>query len=289
MNRLGIIILAVLGLVVVTAYSALFVVNEKQQALVLQFGQPKGDAITEPGLYWKLPFIQNVVFVDRRLLMLDSPSEEMIAGDRKRLIVDAFARYRISDPLRFYQSIREMAFLDNRLQPIFESSLRNVIGDSSLEELVRTDRTGITKRVQESFDKATQDLGINVVDVRIRRADLPTQNSEAIFRRMQTEREREAAEIRAQGQEAAQRIRSRADRDVTVLIAEAEREAQITRGEGDAKSNEIFANAYSQDPDFFDFYRSMQAYRAGLKGDSTTMILSPESDFFRYFDNDAGR
>ena len=289
MNRLGIILLAVLGLVVVTAYSALFVVNEKQQALVLQFGQPRGDAITAPGLYWKIPFIQNVVFVDRRLLMLDSPSEEMIAGDRKRLIVDAFARYRISDPLRFYQSIREMAFLDNRLQPIFESSLRNVIGDSSLEELVRTDRTGITKRVQESFDKATQDLGINVVDVRIRRADLPTQNSEAIFRRMQTEREREAAEIRAQGQEAAQRIRSRADRDVTVLIAEAEREAQITRGEGDAKSNEIFANAYSQDPDFFDFYRSMQAYRAGLKGDSTTMILSPESDFFRYFDNDAGR
>jgi len=280
------ILVAILAFV---AYSAFFTVGMTQQALVLQFGQVAKGPITEPGLHWKVPLIQNVVYIDKRLLELDSPEEEIIAEDRKRIVVDAFARYRIVDALKFYQTIRDPGLTDRRLQPIFISSLRNVLGDHTLEELVRDDRSGLMQNIEVAFNRASAEFGIEIDDVRIRRADLPEQNSQAIYRRMQTEREREAAELRAQGQELAQRIRSRADRDVTVLIAEAERDAQITRGEGDAKRSEIFAEAYNQDPEFFAFYRSMQAYRDGLKGDNTTMILQPDSEFFRFFRDEQGR
>jgi membrane protease subunit HflC len=259
-----------------------------EQALVLQFGDPKV-AITEPGLNWKIPFIQNVIYFDKRILNLNSPEEEIIAGDQKRLVVDAFARYRIVDPLQFYQAVRDIRQAETRLRPIFVSSLRNVLGEESLETLIRDDRDGLMVRIQAEFNTATVNLGVEIVDVRIRRADLPEANSQAIFRRMQTEREREAAELRAQGQEIAQRIRSRADRDVTVLLAEAQRESDTIRGEGDAKRNGIFADAYGRDPEFFSFYRSMLAYEAGLNGDTTTMVISPESDFFRYFGDPSGR
>ena len=269
-------------------YLSAFTVGMTQQAIVLQFGDPR-QVITEPGLHWKLPVIQNVVYIDKRILNLDSPAEEIIAKDRKRLVVDAFARYRIVDSLRFYQSVGDPRYAAQRLQPNFVSSLRNVLGDHTLEELVRDNRAGLMRNIQTAFNAAALQFGIEVVDVRIRRADLPEQNSQAIYQRMQTEREREAAEIRAQGNEEAQRIRARADREATVIIAEAERDGQLARGEGDATRNNIYAEAYSRDTEFFAFYRSMQAYREGLKGDNTTMIVTPEGEFFRYFGAEAGR
>ena len=289
MNRsVGIGAGAVLVLAALVLNSALFTVDMTEQAIVLQFGQPRGQVITKPGLHWKVPFVQNVVFIDKRLLNLESPTEEIIASDQKRLVVDAFARYRIVDALKFYQAVRDPRLTEARLQPSFGSALRNTLGDNTLEALVRDNRAGLMKKIQESFSRATAELGIEVVDVRIRRADLPQANSQAIFRRMQTEREREAAEIRAQGQEEAQRIRSKADRDVTVILADAERDGQIARGEGDAEKNKIYADAFGQDPEFFAFYRSMQAYKKSMKGDATTMVISPDSEFFRYFGDEAG-
>lgn len=275
-------------LAALVAYLSAYTVGMTQQAIVLQFGDPRA-VVTEPGLHWKLPFVQNVVYIDKRILSLNVPPEEIIAKDRKRLVVDAFARYRIVDSLRFYQSVGDPRNATNRLQPNFVSSLRNVLGDHTLEELVRDNRAGLMRQIQTAFNGAAQQFGIEVVDVRIRRADLPEQNSQAIFQRMQTEREREAAEIRAQGNEEAQRIRSRADREVTVIVAEAERDAQIARGEGDATRNSIYAEAYSADPEFFAFYRSMEAYREGLNGDTTTMVITPDSEFFRYFGSESGR
>ncbi|MBX3509028.1 MAG: protease modulator HflC [Parvibaculum sp.] len=291
MNRsiaIGVAIVALFAAAIV--YLSAYTVNMTQQAIVVQFGDPRA-VVTTPGLHWKLPIIQNVIYIDKRILNLNHGTEptEMIAKDRKRLDVDAFARYRIVDSLRFYQSVGDPRNVDSRLRPIFISSLRNVIGDNTLEELVRDNRAGLMQNIQQSFNRAAQQFGIEVIDVRIRRADLPVQNSQAIYQRMQTEREREAAEIRAQGNEEAQRIRSRADRDVTVILAEAERDAQIMRGEGDARRNEIFAQAYSQDPEFFAFYRSMEAYRESLKSDNTTMIVTPDSEFFRYFGAERGR
>lgn len=289
MNRTSGIAASFVALVaVVLAYSTLFTVTMTQQALVLQFGDPR-QVIQEPGLAWKVPFIQNVVYFDKRILNLDSPEEEIIAGDQKRLVVDAFARYRIVDPLKFYQSVRDIGLADVRLQPLFASALRNVLGGETLETLVRDDRANLMVQIRDGFNEASANLGIEIVDVRIRRADLPEANQQAIYRRMQTEREREAAELRAQGEETALRIRSRAERDVTVLVAEAQRESDQIRGEGDAKRNEIFNEAYGRDPEFFAFYRSMQAYEEGLRGDSTTMVLSPDSDFFRYFGDQQGR
>jgi membrane protease subunit HflC len=277
------------AVLVIVIYSSVFVVNMTQQALVIQFGAPKGEAITEPGLHWKLPFIQNVVYIDKRILNLDSPTEEIVANDRKRLVVDAYARYRIVDPLKFYRAVGDPIYTETRLQPNFVSALRNVLGDNSLEALVRDNRAGLMQKIRVSFSAATQEFGIEVVDVRIRRADLPEANSQAIYQRMQTERQREAAELRAQGSEEAQRIRSRADRDVTVLLANAERDGQIARGQGDAKRNAIYADAYGRDADFFAFYRSMQAYKRGLSSDTTTMVISPKSEFFRYFGSESGR
>ncbi|HEY4343472.1 MAG TPA: protease modulator HflC [Parvibaculum sp.] len=279
---------AALVIAVIVLYSALFTVNMTQQAIVLQFGSPQGSVVTEPGLHWKLPFIQNVVYIDKRLLNLEAPAEEITASDQKRLVVDAFARFRIVDALKFYQTVRDPRLTEPRLQPTFGSALRNTLGDNTLEALVRGNRAGLMKQIRERFNAAAEDLGIEIVDVRIRRADLPAANSQAIFRRMQTEREREAAEIRAKGQEEAQRLRSRADRDVTVLLADAERDGQIVRGEGDATRSKIYADAFGQDPEFFSFYRSMQAYQKSLKADNTTMVLPPNSEFFRYFGNENG-
>lgn len=279
---------AALLIAVIILYSALFTVNMTQQAIVLQFGSPQGGVITEPGLHWKLPFVQNVVYIDKRLLNLEAPAEEITASDQKRLVVDAFARYRIVDALKFYQTVRDPRLTEQRLQPTFGSALRNTLGDNTLEALVRANRAGLMKQIRDRFNRAASDLGIEIVDVRIRRADLPAANSQAIFRRMQTEREREAAEIRAKGSEEAQRLRSRADRDVTVLLADAERDGQIVRGEGDATRSKIYADAFGQDPEFFSFYRSMQAYEKSLKAENTTMVVPPDSEFFRFFGNENG-
>ena len=289
LNRLRMVVGA-LALFAIAFVACSHTLRQGSAVIISRLGRPV-TVVAQPGLHWKLPVIQNVIYIDKRILNLDhgAQPEEIIAKDRKRLVVDAFARYRIVDSLRFYQAVGAPRNADSRLRPNFVSSLRNVLGDHTLEEVVRDDRAGLMKKIQTAFNAAAQQFGVEVVDVRIRRADLPDQNSQAIYQRMQTEREREAAEIRAQGNEEAQRIRSRADREVTVIIAEAERDAQIARGEGDAKRNEIYAGAYSQDPDFFAFYRSMEAYRQSLKGDNTTMIVEPQGEFFRYFGAESGR
>lgn len=280
-------ILILIALAIITAYFTLFTVHQTQQALVLQFGQTKR-IISEPGLHWKIPFIQNVVLLDKRILALDSPAQEVIAADQKRLVVDAFARYRISDPLRFFQSVGSIGVANSRLATILNSSVRRVLGEASFEAVVRDDRPELMQQILGQLGVEAATFGIEVVDVRIRRADLPEANSQAIYSRMQTARQQEAAEIRAEGEEAARRIRSRADRDVTVLLAEANRESEQIRGQGDAQRAAIFASAFERDPDFFNFYRSMQAYAQGLASEDTRLVLSPNSDFFRFFRDPSG-
>lgn len=280
-------VLLVFGLAAVAAYLTLFTVEQTQQALVLQFGSPKR-LITEPGLQYKVPFVQNVEYFDKRLLDLDSSPQEVIASDQKRLVVDAFARWRITDPLLFYQAAGSEDVARSRLGAILEASLRRVLGSSNFEAVVRDKRQGLMKDITAQVDREAKALGVTVVDVRIKRADLPEANSLAIFRRMQTERQRQASEIRAQGEEASRRIRATADRQVTVLKAEATGESERLRGAGDAERNRVFAEVFTRDPDFFAFYRSMQAYEASMKSGDTRFLLSPDSQFFQYFNNSSG-
>lgn len=284
---LPIAIIIILGVAAVLAYSSLFTVHQTQHALVLRFGEPIGEVRT-PGLNVKMPIADEVVLIDKRVLFLDSPIQEVIASDQKRLVVDAFARYRITNELRFYQSVRTQTNADTRLSTVLNSAVRRVLGDASFEAIVRDDREGLMRRIASQVNREAATFGIEIVDVRIRRADLPEANSQAVYRRMQTERQREANDIRARGEEESQRIRSRADREVTVIKAEAERESQVIRGEGDGERNKLFADAFGRDPDFFAFYRSMQAYESGLSAGDTRMVLTPESDFFRYFQDPFG-
>tara|TARA_B100001029_G_scaffold3955_1_gene2880 strand:- start:999 stop:1868 length:870 start_codon:yes stop_codon:yes gene_type:complete len=281
MKKILIPILVVLGVV---AYGSLFVVQEINQAIVLQFGDPK-KIITKPGLNFKIPFIQNVVYLDRRVLNLDNPPEEVIAADQKRLIVDAFARFKIVDPLKFYISVGNERVARSRLATIINSRIRSVLGTQELATLLSTDRAVHMGTIQNDVNTEAQNFGITIVDVRIKRADLPPANSEAIYARMQTERQREAKEFRAQGAEMAAKITSTADKEVTVILAEANKQSEIMRGEGDGKRNKIFANAFGRDPQFFSFYRAMQSYEKALIGGDTSMILSPDSDFFKFFGN----
>jgi len=281
------IIVIVLALGAFAAYSAAFIVSQTEQALVLQFGKPQR-VIKEPGLYFKYPLVQTATVYDNRILALDSRPQEVIAADQKRLVVDAFARFRITDPLLFYQAVTNEQVARSRLSSSMEASLRRVIGSAGFEAIVRDDRAEMMRRIAEDVNTQAQEFGIDIVDVRLKRVDLPQANSEAVFRRMQTERQQEAAEIRARGREAGQRIRSEADRKATIIKAEAERDSQILRGEGDAERNKIFANAFTRDEDFFAFYRSMQAYEKGMKADDTRLVLSPNSPFFNYFSGPYG-
>ncbi|WP_186386214.1 MULTISPECIES: protease modulator HflC [unclassified Stappia] len=280
------------GIIVAVAalafYLSVFIVNPAQQALVLQFGEIKR-AEQEPGLKFKIPFVQNVVYFDKRVLDLNMPLIEPILFDKKRLVVDAFARYRITDPVLFFQTVNNTSEANQRLSTFLQSSLRSVLARATFVQMVRDDRAGLMDQIRQDVAARAAPIGIEVVDVKIRRADLPQTNSDAVFRRMQTERQREATEIRAQGAEQAQRIRSRADRDSTVIVAEANRDAEVIRGDGDAERNRIFAEAFNRDPEFFSFYRSMQAYSEGLKTGDTSMVLSPTSEFFRYFRDPSGR
>lgn len=271
------------GIVAVVIFASVFVVQQTQQALVFRFGSIVRAPIMEPGLYFKVPFIENVVTIDKRIIDLELPQQEVIASDQKRLVVDAFARYKITDPLRFFQSVNSVAGANIRLTSIVNSSVRTILADATMTTVVRSDRAGLMKKIREDVNRQAQGLGLNVVDVRLRRADLPEQNSQAVFQRMQTERQREAADIRAQGSQMSQGIKAKADRDVVVLRAEATQIAEKVRGEGDAQKNRILAEAYSKDPDFFAFYRSMQAYETSMKPGETRMILSPDSEFMRYF------
>ncbi len=287
MSRIaGIALGALAAVAAVAAYESFFIVDEREQAIVLQFGEPRR-VVQEPGLRWKIPFIQNVTVFDRRILLFDSPVEEIISSDRKRLIVDAFARYRIVDPLLFYQTIRFELALRTRLGSIINDSLRQVLGGVPLQSVISDQREELMARVASGVRNEALLFGLHIEDVRIRRADLPSENSEAIYRRMQTERQQEAAQIRAEGEEEARRVRAASDRDKTVILAEADRDADVLRGQGEAEKNRIFANAFGRDPDFFAFYRSMQAYEKALSADDTTMVLSPNSQFFQFFDTDA--
>ncbi len=280
--KIGKFLLPVLVVAGFAVYLSLFVVKEINQAIVLQFGDPK-KVIVEPGLQVKIPFIQNVVFLDRRILNLDAPPEEVIASDQKRLIVDAYARFKIVDPLKFYISVGDERVARSRLSTIINSRIRSVLGKQSLATLLSEDRTKQMAIIQEGVNTEAQNFGIQIIDVRIKRADLPQANSEAIYKRMQTEREREAKEFRAKGAEMAVTITSTADKEVTVILANAKKQSEIMKGEGDGQRNSIFANAFGKDPEFFSFYRAMQAYERALIGGDTSLILSPDSDFFKFF------
>ncbi len=272
-------VIIVLGVVL---FQSAFIVQEINQAIVLQFGNPKR-IITDAGLKFKLPFIQNVVYLDKRVLNLDNPPEEVIAADQKRLIVDAFARFQIIDPLKFYITVGNEMVARSRLSTIINSRIRGVLGTQELATLLSKDRAKQMSIIQNDVNEEAKSFGIKIVDVRIKRADLPQANSDAIFKRMQTERQREAKEFRAEGAEIAAKITSTADKDVTVLLANANKQSQILKGEGDGQRNKIFANAFGKDPEFFSFYRAMQAYETALIGGETSLVLSPDSEFFKFF------
>ena len=281
---MGKVIAGIIVALAAVAFFSIFIVKEVNQAIVLQFGDPKR-IISKPGLNFKIPFIQNVVFLDKRILNLDTPPEEVIASDQKRLIVDAFARFQIVDPLKFYISVGNERVARSRLSTIINSRIRSVLGTQRLQTLLSEDRTKQMSLIQEGVNNEAEKFGIKIIDVRIKRADLPQANSEAIFARMQTERNREAKEFRAKGAEMAITITSTADKEVTVILAEAQKKSEIMKGEGDGKRNKIFADAFGQDPEFFAFYRAMQAYEKALIGGETSLILSPDSEFFKFFGN----
>jgi membrane protease subunit HflC len=288
LNLVGGIVAALLIVALIIAYSTLFTVYQTRQALVVRLGQPVR-VVTEPGLNYKIPLVDNVIHIDNRILDLENPAQEVIASDQKRLVVDAFARYRIKEPLKFYQTVGTVERANQQLSILLNSALRRVLGEATLTQVVRDQREQLMARVREQLDNEAQAFGISVVDVRIRRADLPEQNSQAVYQRMQTERQQEAAQFRAQGSQRSQEIRARADRDVTVLLADAQSKGEQTRGEGDGERNRIFAEAFGRDPEFFAFYRSMQAYEAGLKSGDTRMLLKPDSEFFRFFVDPSGK
>jgi len=284
----GIVALIVLLAVIIVGYSALFTVRQTEQVLVVRLGEPVR-VVTEPGLNFKVPFIDSVISIDKRILDLENPAQEVIASDQKRLVVDAFARYRIKNALRFYQSIGSIQAANIQLTTLLNASLRRVLGEVTFIQVVRDEREGLMNRIRDQLDKEADGYGISVVDVRIRRADLPESNSQAVYQRMQTERQREAAEFRAQGGQKAQEIRSKADREATVIIADANSTAEQVRGTGDGERNRLFADAYGKDAEFFAFYRSMSAYENGLKSNDTRFLLRPDSEFFRFFANSAGK
>jgi membrane protease subunit HflC len=282
-------VLAVLAVIAaIVGYSSLFTVYQTRLALVVRLGQPVR-VVTEPGLNFKIPLIDSVIYVDKRILDLENAAQEVIASDQKRLVVDAFARYKIVDALLFYQSVGSIEGANSRLSTLLNAALRRVLGESTLTHVVRDERAALMARVREQLNREAASFGITVVDVRIRRADLPEQNSQAVYQRMQTERQREAAEFRANGSQRKQEIQARADRDVTVLLADAQARGDTIRGEGEAERNRIFAEAFGKDPDFFAFYRSMQAYESGLRHNDTRMVLRPDSDFFKYFADPSGK
>jgi membrane protease subunit HflC len=286
-NVLGAVAAAVVALLFV-ALGSFFTVNQAQQALVLQFGDPRR-VIQEPGLKVKMPFIQDVVYFEKRVLDIDPPKQQVILVDQKRIDVDTFARYRITDPLRFYQTVSNEVGARARLTAIINSTTRRVLGNESLTSILSENRTPIMNAIKTETNAAVRPLGIEIVDVRIKRADYPEQTSQAIYNRMKSERDREAKEFRAEGAEAAQQIRADADRQRVIIVTTAEKEAQVTRGEGDAQAIKIYAEAFGRDPEFYAFYRSMEAYRLALTDGTTTMVLSPDSEFFRFFTDMTGK
>jgi membrane protease subunit HflC len=287
-SSLKLVSMVVLGAIALVAVLSAFVVQQTQQALVLRFGAINR-VITDPGLKFKMPSIDTVITIDKRVLDLDLPVQEVLASDQNRLSVDAFARYRITNALLFFQTVNNINGANAQMNRIANSSIRNILADATYTAIVRTDRAALMNRIQDDVNRQARAFGIEIVDVRLTRVDLPAANSQAVFQRMQTERQREAADLRANGSQTSQEIRARADRDVQVLLGEAGRKSDETRGQGDAERNRIFAAAFNKDPEFFSFYRSMQAYETGLRAGETRMVLSPNSDFFRFFNDPQGR
>jgi membrane protease subunit HflC len=277
-----ILIIATLALIIFQ--SSFFTVDQRQQVLILQFGEPIR-AIDTPGIKFKMPFIQNAIFFEKRIIDLALPEQEVIASDQKRLIINAFTKFQIIDPLKFYTTVGNSYGLSGKLSGILDSSLRQVIGEVTLNELLTENRGNIMKKIKDAVGSSSDIFGIKIIDVRIMRADLPKENSDAIYARMQTEREKEAREIRAKGAEEADKIRAEANKEKTIIIAEAKKNSDIVRGNGESESNKIYANSFGRDPEFADFYRSMSAYKTAFSNDKTKMIISPDSDFFKYFNN----
>ena len=265
----------------ILAFLSLFTVNETEHAIVMQFGEPK-NVISEPGLKYK-HFWQDVRYYEKRVLNLDPPVETMVLSDQKRVLVDAFVRYRITDPLEFFRTVRIEQTLRARLSTVTNSVIREVLGSTTLPSILSERRLGLLDRIVDNLNVQARRFGVEIVDARFRRTDLPDEISERVYARMQSEREREAKEFRAQGEEAALRIRANADRTVIVIKAEATRQAEIMRGEGEGQRTRILNDAFGQDPQFFSFYRSMQAYAGALSSDNTSMLLSPDNAFFNYF------
>lgn len=287
MNRTFLTVIAILLVAIgVFAANSMFTVYQSEQAIVMQFGKPQ-QVIQKPGLNFKIPFVQDVVYVDKRVLSVSTQREEVVTRDQKRLMVDSFARFRIANPLQYYQSFGSIDIAYERLGTILNSQMRQTLGRQVLTAIVSGERSNLMNRIKEQVNVEAKATGIEVVDVRIVRADLPKENSEKVFDRMRSQREQEAKEIRATGEEIAQRIRANADKERTVLIANAQKGADILRGEGDGEKNRIFAEAFGKDPDFFSFYRSMQAYKGSMADDDTSMVLSPDSEFFRFFDQES--
>lgn len=272
----------ILGVLVFLLINSLYVVNQTEQAIVLQFGEPMR-VVQDAGLKIKVPFIQNVVFYDKRLLNLDPPAQEVVLNDKKRLDVDSFTRYKIVDPLKFYKTVRTELQAQSKLEEIVNSSVRKILGRITLQQLLSQERTEIMQNISKEVKIDAEQIGVSVADVRIRRADLPIEVLQAINARMKTERERDAKEFRAQGQQTAQQIRATADKEKTIIIAEADKKAQILRGEGDEQAIQIWNKAAGSDPQFYAFYRSLEAYRKALADGKTNLVLSPNSEFFDYF------
>jgi len=280
--------IGVAALLIFTMMSALFTVNQTQQALVLQFGEPKR-IIQDPGLAIKMPFIQDVEYYEKRVLsLIPQDAEEVILADQKRILVDAFARFRISNPLLFYQTVRNEFGARARLESIIDSSVRRVLGSETLASILTGKRNDINNNIRDEVEQSVTSLGIEIIDVRLRRADYPASTSQNIFNRMKSEREREAKEFRATGEEEAQKIRADAEKTRTVIVAEAARQAQENRGRGDSEAIDIYAESFGQDPEFFSFYRSMEAYRKSIGESQTSMVLAPDSEFFKFFKNKLG-
>ena len=280
--------LIILGALILLIGASIFTVRETEQALVLQFGEPKR-TVREPGLNFKIPFLQNVIYLEKRILLLDSPEQEVITEDQKRVIVDAFTEFRILDPLKVYQTVRNVQGVQSRMTTIVNSNMREVLGRMQFTAILSGERDELRAEIMKSVGPEAEELGVEVVDVRIRRTDLPVQNSQNIFQRMEAERDREAREARALGEEEAARIRATAEKERTILIAEAERDSQVMRGEGDAIATRTFAKAFSRDAEFYAFYRSLQSYRKAIADGNTTMVLSPEGEFFKYFGDKEGK
>jgi membrane protease subunit HflC len=288
MNRrllalLGVLLIA--GGIVVSG--SLFIVDQTEQALVLQLGEVRR-VVRQPGLQFKRPFIENVVFYDNRVLDFEPPHEEVIVSDQKRLVADTYTRYRIVNPLLFYQTVGTEAGVRARLSALVTGSLRRVLGSVTLNDVLSNKRAAIMVQIRDDVAIQAKPFGIDVVDVRLRRADLPEENSQAIYARMQSEREQQARQYRGEGAEAAQTVRANAERERTVILAEAQRDAQRVRGDGDGQSIKLYADAFGQDKEFFAFYRSLQAYRDALNGRDTSFILAPEGNFFRFFNGGPG-